>query len=1198
MKNNTFKTGMPNFWPLPKLLLIMKLIIVIMTTFLIQASASSFAQRITLNEKATSLQKILSKIRIQTGYDFISNNDLIRNTRPYSIQVKNVSLEDALNVLFANQDLTFLIEDKTVVIKQKTTSFLDKISDILNIQESIKGKILDENRQPVMGATIAEKGTNNRTSTTSNGEFVLSNVGKNATLLISYIGYNPVEYKITDKKKTVVIVLTQLTTKLNEVNVVSTGYQTLPKERATGSFEQIENNLFNRTTGTDVITRLNGITTSGYFGGFVPTPSPLNHKINPVVKFTIRGISTLLTDKSRPPLVVVDNFPYEGDVNNINPNDVENITILKDAAAASIWGTRAANGVIVITTKKGSFNKPLTISLNTNVTIGQRPDLFYNPQMKSSDLVDLETRLYKEGLYNDYLDLKIFYVSPVVDLLDRQSKDPTNPLYEQKLNELRTNDLRKDLSKYVYRNSVNQQHALSLAGGNKQISFYLSGGYDKNLESLVTDSYSRVNFRINTTYKPIKNLDIESGILYTQNKYDESDPGENYLSQFIHYPYVKLADDQGTPLAVYPNTFVRKSYLDTAGNGRLLDWTYRPLSELKANPRIFKNQDVLINLGATYKIDPVFSASVKYQYEKNTGDETFNTTMDSWYLRNLINIYSQYSYSNPNSPAIRPLPIGNKYQETTSDLVSSSIRGQLNADKTWSADHNINAIAGVEIREIQNKSVGTGTQYGFNSDLLTFTPIDNSAPVAFLNDADFWGKELPPSNGIPSLNSTINRFTSYFANAAYSYKKRYILSASARKDASNIFGVDKNRRGQPLWSTGLSWVLSEEPFFKAGLFDYLKLRATYGYLGNASNKYSAYPIITYQTQPNSINQLPYATNTNPPNAGLGWEKTGTLNFGLDFSALNSRLTGTVEYYDKKSTNLIASTPIPSSSGFSIIPVNSANLHGKGIELTLQSVNVKSHNFQWITNLLFSYNRNRVTKYLLSDNRAEKYVMRPAGALPSGAFKLGDDAFSLYAYKWAGLNPETGAPRGYLNGIISEDYPAIIAADANSLDNMGSISPHYFGAFRNTFNWKGFSLSANIQYKFDYVLGRQSINYSALASSSGNYVGHADYTLRWQKQGDELKTNVPAFNFPTDPSANTFYMQSAANVISGDHIRLQDITLSHTFQKGFYYLRNLKINANINNVGILWKANKMGVDPDAGNFTPAPRTFALGINASF
>lgn len=1178
-----------------KIMLIMRLTIVLMIATLMQVSAKVSAQKISFTSKNVTMERIISVIKEQTGYNFIISSDQLESLNLTSANFKDASLEEVLTWTLKGSGLTYVIDQGTIVIKAQKKSIIDKIKDYLQ-EIDIKGKVLDNNGKPLVGAVIRIKGTSKSTITNENGEFKLSNLAENSIIQINYVGYLSKEFTGFDLKNNNIISLLPANNNLDEVKILSTGYQSLSKERATGSFEQIDNKLFNRKTGTDVISRLDGITTSGNFGSFSPT-APLNHRINSVVKFSIRGLSTLLT-AGKAPLVVVDNFPYEGDINNINPNDVENITILKDAAAASIWGTRAGNGVIVITTKKGGFEQPVKVSVSSNVTIGQRPDLYYIPQMKSSDLIDLETSLYKEGLYNDYLNYKIIYVSPVVDLLDRQSQDPSNPIYTQKLNELRKNDIRKDLNKYVYRNSINQQHALNLSGGNKQITFYLSGGYDKNLESVVTDSYSRINLRMNTVFRPIKNLDIDAGIFYTQNKYDESLTDNSSLFNFVQYPYVKLADDQGNPLSVFPNTIVRKSYLDTAGNGRLLDWGMKPLAELNSSPRLFTNQDVLLNIGATYRINPIFSASVKYQYEKNNGDETRNTTMASWYLRNIINTYSQYSKDDPNGVVERPVPLGNLYGKSTSDLISNSIRGQLNADKAWGENHSLNAIAGAEIREVTNKGFSTPNIFGFNDELLNFTPAINTIPVALYNDADFWGTEIPPTGGIPTLTRTANRFTSYFTNISYTYKKRYILSGSARKDASNIFGAEPNRRGQPLWSTGLSWNISEEPYFKVSYLNYLKLRVTYGYLGNTSNTNSAYPIIAYQPQPNSINQLPYATNTNPPNAGLGWEKTGTLNFGLDFSAFNNRISGTIEYYNKQSKNLIANTPIPSSTGFTTIPVNSANLHGKGFELTLQTINVNFRNFQWRTNYLFSYNRNIVSKYFISDTRAQKYVMNASGALQFGAFKEGDDAFSLYAYKWAGLNPETGASRGYLNGEISEDYAAIIAGDVNSLQNMGSISPRYFGSFRNTFTWKGLSLSLNIQYKFKYVLARQAINYSALADIGGKYTGHADYVNRWQNPGDELKTNVPAFTYPIDPNSTTFYTKSSANVISGSHIRLQDIVLSHTFHKGIYHLQDLKIFANMNNVGILWKANKMGIDPDAGNYMPVPRSFSFGLNASF
>lgn len=1174
-----------------KIILVMKMTSFLLLVLLMQVSAAGLAQKINLNEKNVSLKSVIEKVRLQSGYNFLYVENVLAEAQPVNIQIQNIEFADALKRIFSNQALDYEIKGKTVVIRKKESSFIEQIKTYFKTID-VTGKITDENGNPLANASVRIKGTNIVVYTDKNGAFILKNVDEKATLTISFVGYDTLEWPAGENIGIVRMTINEGT--LEEVGIVSTGYQKLPKERATGSFENINRQLFNRSTGTDVISRLNGVSLATKLGGYSPPSGQLNHRTNPLVQYSVRGLSTLSPyGNDRKPLIVIDNFPYDGDINNINPNDVENVTVLKDAAALSIWGTRAGNGVIVISTKRGAFNKPFSVELNSNVTIGDKPDLVYVSQINTSDLIDYQTFLYQKGRFTSSIANQYAFIPEVIDLLDRQSKDPTNPVYQQRIDEMRNSDIRNDQLKYFYRTSVNQQYAINVNGGSNQMNYYLSGGYDKNLENSVTNGYNRLNLKMNSLWKPLKNLEVETGILFTKNKYTETAGSNNYLSSYSALPYVRLADKQGHPVAVYPSA-VRKAYLDTAGNGRLLDWSFKPLEEIFRTPRIFNNQDVLLNMGITYKLNPIFSASVKYQFEKNKEEENINYNSNSFYARDLINTYSQYSYIDKTIPATRPIPTGDIIQNNFRDLTSNVIRGQLNADKIWNNYHALHAITGVEIREIHTESFSSGNIFGYKSDPITIAPVNSIQQFPLYNDENWWGTALIPQSGV-TLGNLTNRYTSLYLNASYSYKTRYIVSGSARKDASNIFGATPNRRGTPLWSAGLGWIVSDESFFKSSILNYLKLRATYGYQGNVNNNYSAYPIIEYRNDLSPINSLQFATTTNPPNPNLGWEKIGMLNFGADFSAFNSHISGSLEYYEKYASNLIAPAPVAANTGFTTLDVNSANLHGKGIELSLNTKNLSYGQFKWVSDILFSYNRTVVNKYFVPNTRAVNFVMRPGGIPNTGAFIVGDDAYNLYTYKFAGLNPQTGAPRGYLNGLISEDYVAISNADVKELDNRGSISPHYFGSFRNTFTWKNIALSANILYKFGYVFGRNGLNYSAL---SGGGSSTADYSKRWEKPGDEAWTNIPAAVYPTDFNASSFYLSSAALVEPGDHIRLQDINISYAIPGKMNLFKSLKLYANMNNIGILWRKNKLRLDPDAGNFAPAPRTFAFGFNANF
>ncbi|MFT4093864.1 MAG: TonB-dependent receptor plug domain-containing protein [Niabella sp.] len=330
----------------------------------------------------------------------------------------------------------------------------------------------------------------------------------------------------------------------------------------------------------------------------------------------VRGLSTLQGPKS--PLIILDNFPYEGDVANINPNDVENITILKDAAAASIWGAKAGNGVIVITTKKGVKSKRVAININSNITFLQKPDLFYIPQISSSDFIDVETFLYDEGYYNNQIASSSKPpLSPVVELLIKKSNGSiTSAEADQQINALRSLDVRNDFNRYMYSTGVNRQYHIDAGSGTEIYTWLIAANLDKNKDQLSAE-YQKINLRSENLLHPFKNLTVTAGLYYTQSESVSGKPGYNDVTTTNGRipPYTRFANDAGAAIAVIKN--YRQAYLDTAGNGKLLDWNYYPLTDYTHSRKTIALQDVLINVGADYKITRWLTANVKYQYDRH-----------------------------------------------------------------------------------------------------------------------------------------------------------------------------------------------------------------------------------------------------------------------------------------------------------------------------------------------------------------------------------------------------------------------------------------------------------------------------------------------------------------------------------------------------------------------------------------------------
>jgi TonB-dependent SusC/RagA subfamily outer membrane receptor len=346
-------------------LLVMRLIILLTILCCLKVTAAIHAQGISLNVKDAPIANVLDEIKKQSGYSLITKDDLLDNANKVTITIKNAGIKEALEMCFKNQPITYELVGKTIVIKPKSPIPKRKSKEILLFESPVRGIVTDTAGNPIIGATLRIRGTNITTVTDETGAFILMRAPENAVLEITFIGYRTKTVALTKDIRTLQVTLHTDLAVLKSVNVVSTGYQDLPLERATGSFDQIDIKLLNRSVSTDILSKLKGIASGLNF----------DNTAGNSLGIAIRGRSTLVSNTQ--PLIVLDNFPYEGDINNINPNDIESVTVLKDAAASSIWGAFAGNGVIVITTKKGKFNQPLSIDFNSNLTLQKKPNLFY-----------------------------------------------------------------------------------------------------------------------------------------------------------------------------------------------------------------------------------------------------------------------------------------------------------------------------------------------------------------------------------------------------------------------------------------------------------------------------------------------------------------------------------------------------------------------------------------------------------------------------------------------------------------------------------------------------------------------------------------------------------------------------------------------------------------------------------------------------
>jgi TonB-linked SusC/RagA family outer membrane protein len=986
---------------------------------------------------------------------------------------------------------------------------------------------------------------------------------------------------------------TKIATLGNVIVEYSNGYQNIPKERATGSFDFIDSSIINRTVSTDIIGRITNTTN----GLLVQNPS-VSSTTNGY-QISIRGLSTINADQR--PLIVVDGFPYTeiselsnvGSIflNNLNPNDVESITVLKDAAAASIWGARSGNGVIVITTKKGRFNQRANVGFNASVNIIPKQNLFYVPTISSKDEIGFEKNLFAQGFFNPYDSVyPSFNYFPVLPgaaeiLLSQQRGEITQAQADAQIAALQNHDVRNDINKYFKQTGVSQQYALNVSGGSPTFNYYSSIGYDKDLSNDIGNSSDRITIQSNNTYRPIKNLELNGYIDFAQ-----SNNQNNALSLPTLQPYTMLAGSQGQPLAI-PYQY-RLPYVDSASYPALLDWHYRPLDELKLNNNTSVATDIRLGAGITYRdIIPGLSAKLNYQYHTNSLDAEIYHDPNSFYVRNLVN---KFMYVDPSSGSINyPVPLGAILNRSFNNLTDWNFRAQLDYNRHWRQSE-IMTIAGMQSGEIQTS--GSATQvYGYDNNTGTFVTNMDFNTYYHTNPS---GRGQVPNLTNPYIPWTDVRNLNYFANAAYTYRDKYTISASGRLDGANTFGVKTNDLIKPTWSTGLLWNIGKENFYRIGWLPMLRLRGTYGYNGNTSQSATAFTTISYANEAQYTNQA-YASLGSAPNPYLRWEQVAVFNLAIDFGSRNNRISGSLEYYTKNARDLIGPVNIDPTTGFGGFTGNEANMKGNGMDIVMNTINIKGI-FQWLSSFNFNYNTDKVTKYNSSFT-----AQTAADYVGGGLYVLDKPIGALYSYRWAGLDPTNGDPRGYWADTISS-YSTIVAASsqgkANARDIIynGPTSPRIFGNLLNSILWKNFSLSFNITYRFDYYFRRSSINYYSLYQT---FTGHSDYAIRWQKPGDEKITNVPSLPSIPDPSRDGFYTNSQVLVEKGDNIRFQDIRLAYDLNKKHgskLLFQHASLFVYLNNVGIIWRANKYGIDPDYNNYgaIPPSRSIAVGLSTNF
>ncbi|WP_223191000.1 SusC/RagA family TonB-linked outer membrane protein [Pedobacter roseus] len=1208
----------------------MKLVTVILLASLMQVSAASFGQLVTLKERNVTLEKMFKEIRLQSGYDVLLSTSKISSTTTFNANFSNSTIEEVMAKIIAGKDLTYTIEDKTILIKPTEKSILDKVIGYF-IAVKVSGKVRDKNGGILPGVSVREKGVANAVSTNGAGEYLIS-VKENATLVFSYIGYKTLEVQV-GSKTLVNVTLEEDAAQLREVNVVSTGYQQLDRKLFTGSSTLVKAEDSQRNGVPDISRMLEGqvagVSVQNVSGTFGAAP-----------KIRVRGATSISGDNK--PLWVVDGIILEdvvnisndalstGDANTLigssvaglNPDDIESFNILKDAAATAMYGARAMNGVIVVTTKKGRQTEGAPrVSYTGNFTTYLKPDYSQFDILNSADQMSINLELENKGFFQQ-TSTKGANVGPFGKMYAAlYNYDATTNTYELKNDVLsRTKYLERyanantDWFDVLFKNSLLQEHSLSVTSGTEKFQTYASTSYLHDSGQTIGNSVDRFtgNFRLN--WKMSDKLSVE--LLANGSVRDQRAPGT--LTRNSDPVYGTFSRDFDiNPYSYALNTSRAVTPYNQDGSLEYFTRNYAPfniLNELENNYLTLGQIDFKVQGGIKYKIIPSLTYSVDgaYRFAKTDRQhyikENSNMAMAFRAGANDPTVMGSnpFLYQNPDDFSAYPivtLPQGGFYNVNYDNLKNYYFRQNLEFNKTIAEVHKLNVFGSMEVRYIDRQTSnfdGVGYQY------------DNGGIV----NANYNYFKKGQEAGAPYYGMSVgaDRFAAFALRAAYAYKDKYSFNATTRYDGSNLMGKSRTARWLPTWNISGAWNIDQENFWpKNDIFTSARIRATYGLvanIGNANNSAAVYY--------NQISRRPYDNEketvtyiSSLANDELTWEKLKEANIGADLTFLKDRLNVTVDVYRRNIYDLIGSINTSGIGGEFTKTANYGKMKAHGVEFTIAGNAINKEDFRWRTQFNFAFNKNEITSLEVNPN-IFSLVDDNGGAL------VGHAQAGLYSIQFAGLDHNYGYPYYIDEKGVRTTYVNLQSTDIGYLKYEGPIDPTLTGGFYNQFRYKGFGLSA----LFTFAAG----NYIRLAQTFSStypdlYSMSKSMLNRWIQPGDEAFTTVPALldaytaaRLVKESDGATIdarypynlYNFSSERVAKGDYIRFKQISLSYDIPKKLaakFHMSNATVSLIGNNIALLYSDKRLnGQDPEffgnGGVALPIPKQYTLSLKVGF
>ena len=1154
-----------------KIVLMMKFYLVF--TFLgvlnVIAGSAYSQENLKLNLKEVSLMTLFREIQKQTGIDFVYNEEQCRDFGKVSVEISDGMVEQLLQQVFDSSKLTYRFENGVIMIKAL---------DEMRPQEQkvqISGSVVDTKGQPLPGVTILLKGTTVGCVTDSEGNFRLElPMRENIVLSFSFVGMKTIEVAYSGQKE-MKVVLEEEITEMEQVNVISTGYYDIDKSKMTGAVEVVTAREIAGKGYTSIDEVLRG-TLAGV--------SVMNVSGRPgaQAQIRIRGVNSLTGNME--PMWIVDGMPMQGNlptsvgvgatdlentvltsgIGNISPDDVESITILKDAAAAAIYGSRAANGVIVIKTKRGRVGKSY-INVQSSFAISEAPK--NRLEMMNSE----EKIAFERSLYEDFPNATLRgRASLLYKGIDEGTISRADAMAE--LENMR--QINTDWFDEIFRVALNHKHVVTLSGGSETTQFYSSINYSNEQGVIPNNDYKHFGATLKLTHDFNRNLrilfDVSSSLRTEKSSASAVNP--LYYATFAN-PYERPYDENGN----YAYDYSYEPELSKVKDGYMYD--FNMLKDLRENTAKTKYGSNQVNLqlewklfeGFMYSLAGTVSNTSSYT-RKEIAPGSYTSKVKSW----ILDLYSENEIpDNLNLGAL---------QENTSRSFGWTVRNQIKYARELKEDHFVNIVVGHEVSAVESNSfMQYSPQYDVDKGLIGYPNLDG------VNAGDL------DLDRLHETSKGQDRSVSVFATASYSYKDRYVVAGSSRWDGADIIGTDN--RFSPLWNVSLKWNMHEENFMKSCRFvNVLSLRGSYGFTGSIDRNAYPFTLMTYGSL-RYYDGIQLPIDVMPGNPSVKWQKKEDRSIGLDFSLFNYRINGTVNYYCNDVNNLLGDKKIPYSTGRGSVVANLSSLRNSGWEFSLNTVNIDHENFRWTTSFNIALNDNKITDAFY-EKISDLYTIRRKYQIE------GYPVNAWFGFKTAGINPQTGEYMIYTDAKDEDGHPKgypygngyIADGSTYSTENayyLGEAEPPISGGFGTTLTYKRLSLNAQFAFMTGHkIKSFKSYNGSLMNASRLNQL--KTEANRWRKPGDI--TNVPKY---TTSTATLSLLEITDDKLEdGSYLKCNLISLGYNLPSNLCQklgLSQLRCTFNVHNL-FTWTKYR-GIDPETlGAFGyPSAKKYMFTLN---